>query len=116
MGDREEVEAGAMKIDGGNEVGFVAETAGGVFDPLNLRVDGFAGGIGDAVVQIGDDVFKAALDEFGFLPHRLQAAARGPVVPPVEVFASRAFIKVFKEGHHGFLQSPRPSRFQITVA
>ncbi len=36
VGERQEVEAAAMEIDSGNEVGFVAETASGVFDPLNL--------------------------------------------------------------------------------
>ena len=35
-----------MEIDGGHEVGFVAETAGCVLDPLNLGVNGFTGGVG----------------------------------------------------------------------
>ena len=36
VGGRHEVEAAAVEVDGGDEVGFVAETTRGVLDPLNL--------------------------------------------------------------------------------
>ena len=60
MGRGHEVQAAAVEVDGGNEVGFVAEAASGVLDPLDLGVDGFTGSIGDAEFQVGDDVVEAS--------------------------------------------------------
>ena len=55
-----------MEVDGGDEVLLAAEAASGVLDPLDLGVDGLAGGVGDAESEIGDDVGEAALDHTGF--------------------------------------------------
>ena len=61
MGSGHEVESAAMEIDSGDEVGFVSEATSGVLDPLNLCIDGFTGSIGNAVLQIGDDVLEPPL-------------------------------------------------------
>jgi hypothetical protein len=74
-----------VEVDGGDEVGFAAETASGVLDPLNLRIDGLAGGVGNAMPQIGNDVLDAALDQCApFFDHAAQSAASRPVMPPAE--------------------------------
>src|SRR5262249_13141419 len=55
VGGWHEVEAAAMEVDCGFEVGLVAETAGSILHPLNLRIDRFAGCIGDAMPKVSDD-------------------------------------------------------------
>jgi len=57
-----EVQCAAVEVDGVDEVLFVAETAGRVPHPLNLGVDGFAGRVGDAVLEVDDDVLKAPFE------------------------------------------------------
>jgi hypothetical protein len=49
-----------VEVDRVDEVLFVAEAAGRVLHPLDLGVDGFAGRVGDAVLEVGDDVGEAA--------------------------------------------------------
>jgi len=46
---RGQIEATAMEIDRIYEILFIAKTASGVLHPLDLRVDGFAARIGDAM-------------------------------------------------------------------
>src|SRR5450755_2481725 len=58
-GCRSEIQASAMEVDGVDKVLFVAETSCGVLDPLDLGVDGFAGGVGDGVLEVSDDVVEA---------------------------------------------------------
>ncbi len=55
-GARAQVEVAAMEVNGSLEVVEVAEAASRVLHPLDLRVDAFAGGIGDSVLQVGEDV------------------------------------------------------------
>ena len=64
-----------MEVDGGYEVGFAAETASRVFDPLNLGVDGLTGSIGDPMLEIGNDVLEAALDHASRLDDGPELAA-----------------------------------------
>ena len=45
-----------MEVDGVLEVVEVAEASGRVLDPLDLRIDAFAGGVGNAVLKVGEDV------------------------------------------------------------
>lgn len=75
-----------MKIDGGDEVGLAAEAAGGVLDALDLGVERLAGGVGDGMPEIGDDVVEAAAKHAGLFDHGFQAGTDGPVMPPIEVF------------------------------
>src|SRR5439155_13254513 len=48
-----QVEAAAMEVDRGLEVLAVAEAAGSVPDPLDLRVQALGGGVGDPVAKVG---------------------------------------------------------------
>jgi len=54
-----------VEIDRVTEVLFVAKAASRALHPLNLSVDGFAGRVGDAVLEVGDDVFEATLEHGG---------------------------------------------------
>ena len=85
VGRRHEINSAAVEVDGGDEVGFAAETASGVLDPLDLRVDGLAGGVGDAMLQVGHDVVETTLDHTDLFDHRAQSAAN--TMPPAEVLA-----------------------------
>src|SRR6266849_2192188 len=51
-----EVKAAAVEVDRRLEVLPVAEAAGGVPDPLDLRVQAFGRRVGDPVAQVGEDV------------------------------------------------------------
>src|SRR5438045_9671081 len=84
-GCRGEIQAAAMEVDRVDEVLFVAEAAGRVLHPLELGVDGFAGGVGDTVLEIGDDVGGAALEHAGHCLDRRPSAACPPTVPRLEV-------------------------------
>ena len=81
-----------------------------------LEFDRFTGRVGDPVPYISDDVLEAPPDHAGFLSDRLQTAANDPVVPPALMLAGKAFIEVFKEGHHRFLQRPGSCSLQIAVS
>src|SRR2546427_7401213 len=50
------VEAAAVEVDRGLEVLPVAEAAGGVPDPLDLRIQALGGRVGDPVAEVGEDV------------------------------------------------------------
>src|SRR5579864_7292480 len=54
-GCRGKIQPAAVEVNRVDEVLFVAEAAGRVLHPLDLGVDGFAGGVGDAVLEVGDD-------------------------------------------------------------
>src|SRR5438046_7475345 len=54
-----EVEAAAVEVDRRLEVLPVAEAAGGVPDPLDLRVQAFGRRVGDPVAQVGEDVRRS---------------------------------------------------------
>ena len=57
-GRRGEVQAAAVEVDRVDEVLFVAVSASRVLHPLDLGVDGLAGGVGDAVLEIGDESLR----------------------------------------------------------
>src|SRR6266702_4251270 len=86
------IETSRMKVNGIFKVRFVSKATSGVFDPLNLGVDRFAGGIGNSMLNEGDDVFKPGLHHLGHFRHRLQPAADRPAVPPMKVFSCRSRI------------------------
>ena len=54
-----------------DEVLFVAESASGVLDPLNLGVQGFTGRVRDPVAQISHDVLKPSFQHSPRLDHWL---------------------------------------------
>src|ERR1017187_5026754 len=115
-GWRGEIQPAAVEVDGVDEVLFVAEATGRVLHPLDLGVDGFARGVGDAVLEVGDDVGEAAFQHAGHFLYRSQTAAHRPTVPPLEVLPRRAFIDVGVQVHGGLLQGPGAGRLQFAVA
>src|SRR5712664_4270470 len=62
-----EVEAAAVEVDRRLEVLPVAEAAGGVPDPLDLRVQAFGRRVGDPVAQVGEDVRQVRFEHPRFL-------------------------------------------------
>jgi len=86
---RSQFQPPAMEVDGVDEVLLVPETAGRILHPLNLRVDRLAGGIGDSMSQVRDDVLEAPLHHPRRFDHRLEPAPCGPAVPPTEVLSGR---------------------------
>ncbi len=92
-----------MEMDGVDEVPFVPESAGGVLHPLNLRIQGFAGRIRDAVAQVGHDVLEPPLQHPPHFDHWLQPAARRPTAPPAEMPPRRPLVAVVEKRPHRFL-------------
>src|SRR5207245_10620896 len=64
-GRRGEIQPAAVEVDRMDEVLLVAEAAGRVLHPLDLGVDGFASRVGDAVLEVSDDVGEAAFEHAG---------------------------------------------------
>src|SRR5579863_1847925 len=93
-GFRSQVKATAVEVDCVNEVLLVPETSCCVLDPLDLGIDRFAGGVGDAVPQVRDDVLEPPFEHPCHLDHRLQPTPHCPVVPPTEVLSGRTFVDV----------------------
>src|SRR5579862_9464923 len=90
-----QLQAAAVKVDCRREVVEVSKASRRVFDPLDFRVDAFAGGIGDSMLQIRQDVRQVRSQRFGRLDNWFQPAVCGPAVPPLEMIPSRAFVPVF---------------------
>src|SRR5206468_2857611 len=81
------VEAAAVEVDRGLEVLPVAEAAGGVPDPLDLRIQALGGRVGDPVAEVGEDVREVRLEHARLLDHGRQARVRRPEVPVAEELA-----------------------------
>src|SRR5437773_11975789 len=113
---RGEIQPAAVEVDRIDEVLLVTEAAGCVLHPLDLGVDGLAGRVGDAVLEVGDDVGEAAFECAGYFFHRSQTAAHRPSVPPAEVLPRWAFIDVVVQAHGGLLQGPGAGRLEFALA
>jgi len=79
---RQEFEFSAVEEDSGAEVGEASEAAGLGFEGLDAAVEAFAHGIGDAVSEVGEDVFQMPFQHLGDGDDRFQLTASGPAVPP----------------------------------
>src|SRR2546422_6900913 len=75
-----EVKAAAVEVDRRLEVLPVAEAAGGVPDPLDLRVRAFGRRVGDPVAQVGEDVRQVRLEHPRLLDHGLEPRVGRPEV------------------------------------
>ena len=114
-GLRSQVQTAAVEEDCSGEILLIAEAACGVLDPLDLGVDGFAGSVGDAVAEIGNDVLEASLQGPGYLQHGAQPTAYRPAVPPAKMFPRGPLVLVTEKCHGSFFQSPSPCRLQPTL-
>ena len=77
-----------------DEVLLVPEASGCVLDPLDLRVNGFAARVCDAVSEIRDDVLEPSLEHPRHPNDRLEPTPYRPSMPPAEMFPRRPFIDV----------------------
>jgi len=72
-GYRGEIQAAAVEVDRVDEVLLVAEAAGRVLHPLDLGVDRLTCRVGDAMLEIGDDVGERRLSMPSTSIYRLMA-------------------------------------------
>lgn len=101
-----------MEVDSVDEVLLVAETPGGVFDPLDLGIQGFALSIRDAMAEISEDVIQPCLQHAGDRNDRLQPGAAGPAVPAPEKVAGGLLIAISEQDQRSLFQGPSPGRLQ----
>ncbi len=78
-----EIESPVVEEDGGFKVAVIPEPVGHLLDGLNFRVEPLADGIGDTVVEVGDDIRPVALEQRGHLSHRIQPRMSRPPEPAV---------------------------------
>ena len=102
-----------MKIDRDLEALLVPESVRRLLDRLDLGVQPFAGGIGDRMRDIGQDIGQMALDQMGNLPHRLEAAMGGPPEPAFPEVPGRPERRRIPEVPEIFLHGPSPSHLQV---
>ena len=85
-----------MEINGVNEVVHVAESSSGVLHPLDARIDGFTGSIGDSMSEERDDVFKSPFEHSRNVDDRLEPTSKRPLMPPMKMTPRRLFIDVME--------------------
>src|SRR5213593_2202452 len=110
------VEAAAVEVDRGLEVLPVAEAAGGVPDPLDLRIQALGGRVGDPVAEVGEDVREVRLEHPRLLDHGRQARVRRPEVPVAEELAGGPDVAVLPEVRGRLLERPGPGHLERAVA
>src|SRR4030067_1889192 len=101
-----EVEFAAVKEDPCAVVGEVSETPGVGLERLDFGVEAFADGIGDGVLEIGQDVFKVLLDHPGHFEDWLETTTTGPTKPFPKEFTGRAFLMVAPKAEKEVLDGP----------
>src|SRR5438132_6787772 len=111
-----EVEAPAVEVDRGLEVLPVAETASGVPDPLDLRVQAFGRRVGDPVAQVGEDVRQVRLEHPRLLDHGLEPRVGRPEVPVAEEPAGGSDVAVLPEVRGRLLERPGAGDLERAVA
>src|SRR5438093_4201512 len=111
-----EVEAPAVEVDRGLEVLPVAETAGGVPDPLDLRVEAFGRRVGDPAAEVGDDVRQVRLEHPRLLDHGLEPRVGRPEVPVAEEPAGGSDVAVLPEVRGRLLERPGAGDLERAVA
>ena len=107
---RRHVETPEMKVDHRMETVPVAESSGGVLDPLDPRVDPRCSDIGDPMVDGVDHTFEVALDHPGNFLCRLQARADHPAVPAEQGGSGPNLAAVLPGRPAVFFQGPSPLR------
>ena len=64
-----------MEIKGIDEILLIAESTGSLLDPLDLGIERFAGGVGDLMLQIREDIVEPVFQRSRHLSHRPQTTA-----------------------------------------
>src|SRR5262249_22357044 len=108
-----EIKSSAVKVDGDLEVLRVAEAAWRLLHPLDHGVDCLEARVGEAVLQVGQEVGQVALDELGDRDHGSQAAVGCAPEPTREERAGCPEVGVLPEGPEPFLERPRARHLEI---
>ena len=97
----------------GDSVVLKASKASGIcLDRLYDVIEAFGGGIGDAVLQIGDDVFKVLFDHLGDPLDGFKFTTACPAIPLFEELPCAGGIPAVPEVFEGFFDGMRTSDFQ----
>src|SRR5436190_23401600 len=111
-----EVKAAAVEVDRRLEVLRVAEAAGGVADPLDLRVQALGRRVGDPVAQVGEDVRQVRLEHARLLDHGLEPRVGRPEVPVAEKPAGGPDVAVLPQVRGRLLERPGAGDLERAVA
>lgn len=111
-----EVQSSTVKEDRGTEVVAVAKASGGLLDPLDLGVDAFRDGVGDVVLQIGEDVVEPGLEHPRHLLDGLERRPDRPAVPSIKELPRRAQVYVAPEVRARMVNGPGAGRLQGAVS
>src|SRR5206468_11749583 len=111
-----EVEAAAVEVDRRLEVLPVAEAAGGVTDPLDLRVQALGRRVGDPVAQVGEDVRQVRLEHARLLDHGLEPRVGRAEVPVAEKPAGGPDVAVLPQVRGRLLERPGAGDLERAVA
>jgi len=107
------IQAAAVEVDRRLEVFGVAETAGGLLDPLDDGVDTLEPGVGEVMAQVGQQVRQVTLDELGDRRHGREPAMGGAPEPTGEERGGHAGVAVLPEGAEALLEGPGPADLEV---
>jgi len=108
-----QVEFAAEEEDSGAVVLEAAEAAGVGFDRLNLGVETFGEGVGDRMLEVGQQMHQVSLEGTCKLLHRFEFAAHDCPLPLSEESLAGGGIWLRPELDHLLLVAPGPRGFQV---
>src|SRR2546427_6146662 len=114
-GSWSQVRATAVKVNRVDEVFLITESASGVLHPLDFGVEGFAGCVGDPMLDEGQYVFDSTLQHSSDFDHRFEPTSGSPPIPSLKEGTCGAGVGVAEYRHRRFLQCPCPGRLQRTL-
>ena len=106
MKPRHHVEFAAKEEDSGAVVFEPTEATGVGFDGLDLGVEAFGEGVGDAVPEVGEQAAQMSLQRFGDLLHFGQAAVHDAAIPLMEEGVAGVGVGLLPELDHLLLVGP----------
>ena len=110
-----EIQASTVEVDRRLEVLDIAKAPSGLLHPLDSGVHGFEAGVGNMVLQVGQDIREVVTDEPGHLRHGPEAAMGGPPEPTREELLGGPPVDVAPEPAEALLERPRPGYAQLAV-
>ena len=79
---------------------------------LDFAVNAFGSGVGDAMPDIGEDLFKMPFEHFCRFKHGFEPGVRRPEVLALEEFEGRGLVDIIPEFSERLLQSPGTAGFK----
>ena len=104
-----------MEVDGSAVTVAAAEAAGGVLDPLDLRVQSLGDRVGDGPLAPVQERRQAASHRACQPLHRLQATSARPAKPVLKETSGARGLKVVEEPHQRFFDCPSSRRLQLAA-